>query len=208
MFPPRSGILAPAALFGGVIGMVVAGRLEYATLRDLGGLPTTAVGLIEEAAKLIVPLALLVILWRNRHDVADGLVIGVATGMGFATLETMGYAFVTLIASGGNVNAVEQTLLIRGLLSPAGHMAWTGLACGALWAMAAAPTGRNVVKFVVTFLGVVALHAAWDSGSGLLWYAALGLISLAWLGWELHRTRALYPIPAREPVVRRRPGLI
>ena len=79
----------------------------------------------------------------------------------------MGYAFVTLIASGGNVNAVEQTLLIRGLLSPAGHMAWTGLACGALWATAAAPTGRNVVK-----------------------------------------ARALYPLPARQPAVRRRPGLV
>lgn len=49
----------------------------------------------------------------------------------------MGYAFVVLIASKGNIGAVEQTLLLRGLLSPAGHMAWTGLVCAAIWQAAA-----------------------------------------------------------------------
>jgi hypothetical protein len=48
-------------------------------------------------------------------------------------LETRGYAFVVLIKSQGNVGAVEQTLFVRGLLSPAGHAAWTGLVCWALW---------------------------------------------------------------------------
>jgi RsiW-degrading membrane proteinase PrsW (M82 family) len=191
------GVLVVAALFGGVVGIVVAGRLEYDTLRDLGAMPTVAVGLIEETAKLLVPIALLALLWRYRHDAADGLVIGIATGMGFSVLETMGYAFVALISSGGNVGAVEGTLLLRGLLSPAGHIAWTGLACGALWRLAARPGARNAIRFVLTFLLVVALHAAWDSGSGLFWYAGLGLVSLGWLLWELRRSRTLDVLPVR-----------
>src|SRR3954464_13433329 len=54
-----SSVLAVAAFFGGVIGTVVAGTLEYNTLRDLGVLPLALVAVIEEAAKLIVPIALL-----------------------------------------------------------------------------------------------------------------------------------------------------
>ncbi len=89
---------------------------------------------------------------------ADGLVIGVAVGMGFAALETMGYAFVALIASRGDIGAVEQMLLLRGVLSPAGHMAWTGLACAALWQpppsapdeRSAAPPERSCWSFYCT----------------------------------------------------------
>ena len=48
------------------------------------------VGLIEEAAKLIVPL--LVLIFSSTRRSRDGVIIGVASGMGFATLETMGTA--------------------------------------------------------------------------------------------------------------------
>jgi hypothetical protein len=44
--------VATAAALGGVVGMVIAGPLEYGTARQLGSLSTWAVGLIEEAAKL------------------------------------------------------------------------------------------------------------------------------------------------------------
>jgi protease PrsW len=46
-------------LIGGVLGVVIAGLGEADALRDLGALPTLVIGLIEEAAKLIVPLAVL-----------------------------------------------------------------------------------------------------------------------------------------------------
>ena len=84
-----------------------------------------AVGLIEETAKLIVP-ALLLLLGRYRRP-ADGLLIGVASGAGFAVLETMGYGFVVLIISHGNLSAVDGVLMTRGLLSPAAHADLTGL---------------------------------------------------------------------------------
>jgi hypothetical protein len=49
-------ILGLAAPCGGVIGTVVAGILQYDSLRKLGPLPTVMVGLIEESAKLIIPV--------------------------------------------------------------------------------------------------------------------------------------------------------
>src|SRR4051812_26283499 len=136
VFAVSSGTVLLTALIGGVIGVVTAGLLEYQTLPRLGALPMVGVGLIEEFAKLIVPAALLLLVRRDRHP-ADGLLLGVASGAGFAVLETMGYAFVVLIQSQGNLDVVQQVLFLRGVLSPAAHMAWTGLAAAALFTAAA-----------------------------------------------------------------------
>ena len=69
-----AGMLAITAVTGGVIGTVVAGMLEYATLRRLGVMPMIIVALIEEAAKLVIP-ALILLSGRYRRP-ADGLLIG------------------------------------------------------------------------------------------------------------------------------------
>jgi len=124
-------------LLGGVIGVVIAGLGEADALRHLGVLPTVLVGLIEEAAKLVVPLAVL-LFTRYRATTSNGLVVGVAVGVGFAVLETMGYGFTVLLSSHGNLATVEAVLLIRGLLSPAGHATWTGLAAAGYDGRAAA----------------------------------------------------------------------
>jgi len=184
--------LVASAFFGGVIGTVVAGTLEYDTLRRLGALPMLFVALIEESAKLIVPVILLLtVLTRHRRRLpSDGLIVGVAAGMGFAALETMGYAFSALLSSQGNIGTVEETLFIRGLTAPAGHTAWTGLTAGALWALLASPSARRVLEFLGTFAGAVVLHTLWDTFSGLVAFLVLALISLGWLFWALHRYKA------------------
>lgn len=186
-----AAVLAAAALFGGVIGTVTAGWLEYDVLRGLGVLPMLLVGLIEETAKLIAPIALLGLMWRRLSSPADGIVIGVTTGMGFAALETMGYAFVQLINSQGNIGAVEQLLFQRGLLAPAGHAAWTGLICGALWRFAVRPGVGRALGLLGTFVAVVLLHTAWDTFGALWAYIVLGVISVGWLLWELRRSQAV-----------------
>lgn len=189
-----TGAIVVVAFLGGLIGVVTAGLLEYDTLRDLGVLPMVFVGLIEESAKLIVPAALLIVLRRYRSPV-DGLLVGVAAGAGFAALETMGYAFVTLISSKGNVSAVQDILLLRGLLSPAAHMAWTGLTSTALWYAADRRwKGRAVLRFLGVFAVAVALHAAWDSIGTIPVYVVLATISLGLLTWFAH-------LLAREPAV-------
>lgn len=186
-----SSALVVSAFFGGVIGTVVAGTLEYNSLRGLGMLPLVLVAVIEEAAKLIVPVALLftILARHERRLPSDGLIIGVASGMGFAALETMGYAFTSLLSSDGNIGAVEETLFLRGLTAPAGHTAWTGLTAGALWAFIATPTGKKFLAFLGTFLGAVVLHTLWDSFGGLIAYLILAAISLGWLFLALHRYR-------------------
>jgi RsiW-degrading membrane proteinase PrsW (M82 family) len=187
---PASALVV-SAFFGGVIGTVVAGTLEYNTLRGLGVLPMVLVALIEESAKLIVPVVLLftIMARHERRLPSDGLIIGVASGMGFAALETMGYAFSALLSSNGNIGAVEQTLFLRGLTAPAGHTAWTGLTAGALWALLAAPSGKRVLIFLATFAGAVALHTAWDTFGGLIPFLILAVLSLGWLFVALHRYR-------------------
>jgi RsiW-degrading membrane proteinase PrsW (M82 family) len=127
------------AIVGGVIGVVAAGVLEYDTLRRLGSVPMVFIGLIEEAAKLIVPV-ILYLLWRPQ-DARGGVLIGIASGMGFATLETMGYGFQALLS--GGIAAVDQTLLLRALFAPACHIAWTGMTVAMLWRIRPPSTWRS-----------------------------------------------------------------
>jgi RsiW-degrading membrane proteinase PrsW (M82 family) len=190
VFSVHGGLVGATALLGGVIGVVTAGTLEYRTLQRLGVLPIVGVGLIEEAAKLIVPLILVLALRGEKHP-ADGLLLGVASGAGFAVLETMGYAFVTLIQSRGDLGIVQAVLFERGVLSPAAHMAWTGLTAAALWRAAAEHWhGRGVLRFVVVFLIAVGLHTAWDSAPNIWVDGIVAVVSLALLWWTAHRLAA------------------
>jgi protease PrsW len=158
-------LLTTCFMVGGIIGVISAGSIEYGTLRNMGVPALFGVGLIEETVKLIFPVIMFV-RWKYRHE-ADGLLFGVAAGMGFAALETMGYAMVNLIQSRGDVGVLQQVLLIRGLLSPSGHAAWTGFACAILWRHRQAtghPFGFSVIG---AFLAAVVLHAVWDIASAM-----------------------------------------
>jgi RsiW-degrading membrane proteinase PrsW (M82 family) len=173
-------LLALTALVGGVVGVVLAGVWEYHTLLRFGSLSTLAVGFAEETAKLIVPAAVLLFVGYRRP--ANGLLLGVASGAGFAALETMGYAFVTLVKTGGDLGTVDGVLLLRGLLSPAAHMAWTGLAAAALWAAAARRWRAGaLVRFVLVYLLAVGLHVTWDTIHPGVAYIVLACIGLGLL---------------------------
>ena len=159
--------LPPVAIcffWGGALGTVVAGSLEYDLLRSLGVLALLSVGLIEEGAKLIFPL-IFYFLGRYRSEGA-GIVLGVSTAMGFAALETMGYGFMTLLQSQGNLLLLDEVLLVRWLTSPAGHAAWSGLVCAVLW-RERKRAGRVVVngKVLGAFATAVVLHMLWDTFS-------------------------------------------
>jgi RsiW-degrading membrane proteinase PrsW (M82 family) len=186
VFGIHGGALAATALVGGVIGVVAAGLWEYHALIRLGVLPILWVGVIEEAAKLVAPVAI-VFYTRHRH-LADGLLVGVACGAGFAALETMGYAFVVLLQSHGDLRAVDDVLFLRGVLSPAAHMAWTGLTAAALWRAAHERwRGGAVSRLVAVFVLAVALHTAWDSAGNPISYLVIAVISFVGLGVTTHR---------------------
>jgi len=189
-------------LVGGTIGIIAAGFLEYETLQKLSISGLFGVGAIEEGAKLIFPVAIYI---RGRYrSEADGLLFGVASGMGFAALETMGYGLVALISSQGNIGVLEEVLLIRGLLSPVGHAAWTGLVCATLW-HTREQTGRSFNPLVLgIFALAVVLHALWDlAGSfqnpiiAYAGYLIVGGTSLTLLIRKLREARRQVPSMAR-----------
>jgi RsiW-degrading membrane proteinase PrsW (M82 family) len=185
-FSVPSWLVALTALLSGVVGVVTAGVLEYETVRELGGLPLVLVGVIEEAAKLVVPVLVLLLLGRRTRP-ADGLLLGVASGAGFAVLETMGYGFVALLASRGDLGVVDGVLFDRALLSPAAHMAWTGVAAAAVWGAAARGwRPRAVLLALGAFIAVVALHALFDDNQQTWGFAVLALASLGLLAVAAH----------------------
>src|SRR5919199_2832477 len=157
--------LTPVAIcfvWGGVLGTSVAASLEYDLLRSLGVLPLLGVGLIEDGAKLILPL-IFYFLGRYRSERA-GIVLGVSAAMGFAALETMGYGFLALLQSEGSLAALDGVLIARGLTAPAGHAAWTGLVCAVLWRERLKVGGAVLNgKVVRAFATAVMLHTLWDA---------------------------------------------
>ena len=179
---------------GGAIGVMAAGIVEYETLKTLSVASLFGVAAIEETAKLIVPVAIFI--YSTYRSRADGLLFGVASGMGFAALETMGYGLVALIQSQGNVGVLEEVLLIRGMLSPVGHAAWTGIVCAVLWG-SREKTGKSFsYNVALAFVLAIVLHALWDiagtsSNTAVTYvsYVIIGAVSLFVLIMQLIRAR-------------------
>jgi len=136
---------AAAFVWGGLLGTFAAATLEPLVVRQLDFSTAFVVAAIEELAKL---LGVLVVARRLRHDAElDGLILGAAAGMGFAALESAGYAF---------------TALLRGVLAPVGHGTWTALLAGVLFRESGARRFRLDRAVVGAFLTVVLLHGLWD----------------------------------------------
>lgn len=175
-------IVAACFLWGGILGTVVASHAELGMLRHFGVMPSLGIALIEESVKLVIPVVVYV-LWRERSRAA-GIVIGLATGAGFAGFETMGYAYVRFLQSHGDLGLLNQILFLRGLTSPVGHIAWTGLVCAVLWGEGV-KAGRATInpRVLLAFSAAVALHTLWDASARLAGdlqpaFSALGLVNL------------------------------
>ena len=190
LIPPGSIIWT--FLVGGAIGVITAGLVEFVVLRQLSISQLFLVGLIEETAKLVVPV--FIFLEGRYRSETDGLLFGIASGMGFAMLETIGYGLTAFTQSSGDISVVEQTLLVRGLLSPAGHAAWTGMVCAVLWRQRDR-AGRPVFNLAVAgaFVAAIVLHALWDTSgmsnvpapATVIGYVVIGAVSLILLGWHV-----------------------
>jgi RsiW-degrading membrane proteinase PrsW (M82 family) len=127
--------LSPATIvqsfaLGGVLGVLGASVLEPLLIplpsypdQGLSLSGTLLAGLIEEGCKITV-VALLARRMRHTAEI-DGLLLGAAIGMGFAALESTGYAFTALLASHGFVGASIAETVLRGVLAPLGHGVWT-----------------------------------------------------------------------------------
>jgi len=98
----------------------------------------------------------------RRDSEMEGLLLGAAAGMGFAALESTGYAFTVFVASGGQVEASIVETILRGLLAPFGHGVWTAILAAVLFRGSAADHFRITGSVVLTYLFVALLHGLWD----------------------------------------------
>lgn len=194
---PTRIVLVTAAL-GGLFAICAAGLEESIAGLLFGRASILLVGIIEESAKLVVPL--LVLALAHRVTRGGGIVIGIAAGTGFAVLETMGYGFAALLARDGGLGALDATLILRGILVPAGHVAWTGAICAALWYLVeTSHKVRGVIALVAAYAGAIILHTAWDATASGALHLLIGVISvgaLLWLIVAAHRRFVRRAAPA------------
>ncbi|GAA0536560.1 hypothetical protein GCM10010172_17400 [Paractinoplanes ferrugineus] len=144
---------------------------------------------VEESAKTLGVVAIVLIARRQINSVLDGVVYGAMVGLGFQIAEDIVFAVgaVALAGQGDDVQPVIATFLLRGFLSGV----WSHTLFGAL---AGAGIGYLVVRrdkpfalrlgvALLAVLGAWASHALWNSplfsdglGNGAL--ALLGVILL------------------------------
>ena len=169
-------------LLAGTVGVVATALLETYLLPAARG-TFIAVGVIEELGKGAV--LLLVAHQVHHREPRDGMVLGAVVGAGFAAFESAGYALQTMLDNlkESTVIAILEIETFRAVLAPFGHITWTALVGGALFA--GSRGGRFHVSrgLVLTILGVITLHALWDQSSG--WAVMLTKGAVMDVGWDL-----------------------
>jgi len=199
-------VLGKLFIMGG-LAAICAVSFEYMNT-IAGKLP----GVVEETAKLA---AVLLVMRSARYKYElNGILFGTAVGAGFAAFETSYYglnAFLPALIQGlvqqgmqaqqaftAATQTMVDSLVLRGILAPFGHMPWTAIAAGAFWRVKldkpVSPSMLLDPRFLKTFMIPVAMHTLWDAsvvfpkipgllnillwiGTGLTtWYVLFGLI--------------------------------
>ena len=154
------GRVALSFFYGGLLGVLAASFLEPLLVSASNPASVLVVGLVEEFTKI---LGVYIIARRWKHDAEmDGLILGAATGMGFAALESTGYAFTAFLLTGGSVTSAVGVTLLRGLLAPVGHGVWTAILASVLFREAKDNRFRVNLKVLGAYLFVSLLHGLWD----------------------------------------------
>ncbi len=213
-------VVALAYLGGGVIGLLIASVLEPILVppSPTGGLSlggAFVVGLVEEFAK-VAPVLFFLRDRRLRTEL-DGIILGAASGMGFATFETAGYGFNSFLTGflnvlgqssgtvGGAFNSgiasMNSELVVRMALALFGHGVWTAIACAAIWRYRQQPVTRQLGNIAVAFFTSVILHMIWDGIPVLGWFfdAVVGLLILRFFIWESLERAKLGPMAPPPP---------
>jgi protease PrsW len=170
---------------GGAASMLFS--LVFNDLTPLFGMfGAPAAGAVEEIGKLATICAI----YEGSKNLRDrypyllnGLLLGAAVGAGFAAFESAGYALERGLQDSGD--AMVQNIVVRGLLSPFGHIIWTAIAAGIYWRQ------RRLHEtiwqtladrsFLIVFAVPVVLHAIWDTDFQLPLYGKYVLLGA--MGW-------------------------
>jgi RsiW-degrading membrane proteinase PrsW (M82 family) len=176
--PESWELLGFAFLWGAVVAIFFALVLNSAawsifTLASdasTGDILTAVVAapLVEESAKGL--LVLLVLVFKRRHidGMLDGLVLGALVGLGFAMTENITYFGITYRENGAD--QLGALFVIRSVINGLGHAVWTSFT-GAAVGWARARHGRGVLRAIVPpvgWTGAVVGHGVWNLGASIV----------------------------------------
>lgn len=208
-------MVARLAFLGGVLSLLITsviGSLAFYGLLPnsefLSGMGASSAGPMEETAKV---LAMVVVARAAKYKYKlNGLLVGAAVGVGFAAFESMGYAlnFFTDGTIGGTIetiayersndmdiarrygvlqgaDAMLDVVVVRGILSPLGHIVWSAIAGCALWRVISGKVFKWRMlcdeRFIRLLLVPVFLHMVWNSPFQLPLYGTYLLVGA--VGW-------------------------
>jgi RsiW-degrading membrane proteinase PrsW (M82 family) len=170
--PEPRGLVVFAMAWGAIASVGIALGVDLVLALTFGaGSPVLSsvvqAPVVEEIAKGLGVLLILVSARRAFNGPVDGIVYGALVGAGFAFTENVQYFAVSLLE--GGIADVTATFFLRAVLSPFAHVmftAMTGLALG-LAARRALGVGGALRYGVVGLVAAIALHALWN-GSAVL----------------------------------------
>ena len=175
--------VAPDVLFitwlvGGAVAIVFAGIFESDFIYNPVGWGYLWIGVVEESAKVIVPLAICTLVPKYRA-VAPALAFAIVTAGGFAIFESMTYALSALDES---LRAARNVLFERSIVTAFGHLPWTGTAV-VVAATAWQEAGRvRLTPRALWGLGAaIVLHTTWNIAlvGGGWWNVLVPFIAMA-----------------------------
>jgi RsiW-degrading membrane proteinase PrsW (M82 family) len=172
-------------MLGGALSLIATMFLfDFIPGSGVGAIiPALLTGVIEETGKA---LALLIVAFSARYRFQlNGLLFGAAVGAGFAGFESAGYALNA--AFDGGMDAAIDSITLRALLSPGGHVIWTAMVGSAIWRVkkdAAFRLDMLLHRDVLRRWGIaVVLHGLWDSDLYVHPYVQLGILVV--VGWYI-----------------------
>lgn len=186
---PRWRTILVAFALGALVAVPLAIALELFLPAGTGAIrPALITGAIEEFCKVLVVLWLMRRRYRFLRFEMDGIILGAATGMGFAMLEDILYA-VGSFSHG--LEGVVVVVWLRAVLGAFGHGTWTAIVAGMLWKAKGEGRPRLTVGVLLAFTVAVLLHAAWDwmplAGlAAILWWVAVGVVGILILRSMVH----------------------
>ncbi|MCI0686280.1 MAG: PrsW family intramembrane metalloprotease [Sporichthyaceae bacterium] len=178
--PEPTGLIAFCLAWGATVAALISVVLNSASLllldaRGDDGLDVSAVFVapwVEEAAKGVAILLILLVRRREFDGIVDGIVFAGLVGLGFAFMENIlyfGRAYVESLEQQGATGALTTTsvvFIVRGIAAPFAHplfTAATGIGIGI-----AATSSRRwvwVVAPLTGYLVAVLLHAVWNGAA-------------------------------------------
>ena len=178
-------------LVGGGVAIVFAGFFESDFLYEPVGWGFLWIGVVEESAKVVAPLAICTVVPRYR-SVEQALAFAIVTAAGFAAFESMTYAMAALDDS---LREARRVLLERSLITPFGHLPWTGIAvivAASEWQAAGrikltpkAFWGLGAAIVLHTFWNVALVERGW-------WHLVVPVVALATFTLFFRGLRGVY----------------